>query len=131
MSARKPVAHRITSARSSVPSGIRMPSGSMRENIGCRTSTPRACAASDHAVRCWPVTEMTLPGGSPRRTRSSTPAIAAMRAAVSNSVASHRTSCRVTQNVLATCEISSSSCTAEMPAPTITTRRPANSDAET
>ena len=130
MSARKPVAHRMTSAGSNVPSGMRTPCSSTAVNIGCRTRTPRACAARAQGVQCWPVTEMTLPGGSPRRTRSSTPAIAATRAAVSNSAASHRTSRRVTQNVSVTREISSSSCTAEMPAPTMTTRCPTNSSAE-
>ena len=69
-----------------------------------------------------PVTEITLPGGRPRRTRSSTPAIAATRAGMSKSASTQSGSRRVTQNVSATCEISSSSCTAETPAPTTTTR---------
>ena len=121
------------------PAGSRSPTGSRRRartcrpasarpslrstvNIGCRTSTPRASAARAHGVQCMPVTEMTLPGGSPRRTRSSTPAIAATRAGMSKSSSTHSGSRRVTQNVSATREISSSSCTAEMPAPTTTTR---------
>ena len=77
-----------------------------------------------------PVTEMTLPTGSPARTRSSTPAIAAIRAAVSKSVSCHTGSRRVTHSVSVTREISSSSCTADTPAPTMTTREPANSSAE-
>ena len=77
-----------------------------------------------------PVTEMTLPGGSPRRTRSSTPAIAATRAGTSKSSSIHTGSRRVTQIVSATWEISSSSWIADTPAPTTTTRLPANSSAE-
>ena len=37
MAGRKPVAHTITSAGQSVPSGISTPSGSMASNIGCRS----------------------------------------------------------------------------------------------
>ena len=121
----------MTSASTNDPSGMRTPSSSIDANIGCRTSTPRACAARAHGVQCMPVTEMTLPGGSPRRTRSSTPAIAATRAGMSKASSDQSGSRRVTQNVSATCEISSSSCTAETPAPTMTTRLPANSSAET
>ena len=113
------------------PSGMRTPCSSIEANIGCRTSTPRSCAARAHGVQCMPVTAMTLPGGRPWRTRASTPAIAAVRAGTSKSSSTHCGSRRVIQTVSATCEISSSSCTAETPAPTMITRFPANSSAET
>ncbi len=67
------------------PSGMRTPCSSVEANIGCRTSTPRSCAARAHGVQCMPVTAITLPGGSPWRTRASTPAIAAVRAGRSKS----------------------------------------------
>ncbi|CAM3841391.1 hypothetical protein TSOC111612_17490 [Tsukamurella ocularis] len=68
-----------------------------------------------------PVTETTDPGGSPARTRSSTRATARRPLSGSKGVVSHCTSRRVNHTVSATAEISSSNCTAVIPAPTTAT----------
>jgi hypothetical protein len=126
---RKPVHQRITSARSTVPSGHRTPSCVISRNIGRRSITPRARIASIAGVMGMPVTDTTEAGGSPRRTRSSTRATAARPASSSNGPSRNSGTRRVTQVVAVTREISSSNWIAEMPAPTMTTCSPANSSA--
>ncbi|SLI62664.1 Uncharacterised protein [Mycobacteroides abscessus subsp. abscessus] len=123
------MAHRITSACWKLPSAQRTPSGSMWSNIGRRASAPRRWAARSRSFHSSPVTETTEPGGSPRRTRSSTWATAARPASGVNSPSRNTGSRRVTQVVLVTWDISSSNCTAEIPPPTTTTCLPANSAA--
>jgi hypothetical protein len=126
---RNPVHQRITSARSAVPSGHRTPSGVTSLNIGRRSRAPRARIASTAGVTGMPVTETTEAGGRPRRTRSSTSFTAAGPAAASNGPVRNSGGRRVTHVVVVTRDTSSSSCSAEIPAPTTTTCRPANSAA--
>ena len=73
------------------------------------------------------MTLTTLAGGRPRRTRSSTSATAARPTSGVKSSVRQTGSRRVTQSVsAATGAISPSSCTADAPPPTTTTRRPRN-----
>ncbi|CVM16415.1 Uncharacterised protein [Streptococcus pneumoniae] len=98
--------------------------------MGWRTSTPRVSASRTQDERCIPVAPTTEPGGRPARVRSSTPRTDSARAPGA-AESCHCGSRRVTHRVSATVEISASSCVAETPMPTITTRCPANSSLDT
>ena len=117
----------MTSAARNPPSASRTPPGSMAVNMGCRSRAPRAAAARSAGVRISPVTDTTLCGGRPFRTRSSTSATASCPARASNSSSRQTGSRRVNQLVDVTWEISSRRPTAEMPPPTTMTCCPRNS----
>ncbi|MFC5123618.1 hypothetical protein ACFPRL_09445 [Pseudoclavibacter helvolus] len=131
-SARNPVAHRIASTGVNDPSASRTPSGSIDVNMGRRSSAPRSRAAIAYGDQPRPVYETTLLAGSPASTSAVTRAIVLLPSTSGLKPRSRNTGSRlVYQNVFASREISSSCCTAEMPPPTIATRCPANSSADT
>ena len=122
-SARQPVFQKMMSACWCVPSAQVTPSGVIRSNIGRRSSTPLVWASRTARVRVRPVTLTTLAGGRPARTALSTSATAARPRSGLNMSSLKIGGLRVTQVVLAaTLATSISSCTADVPPPTTTTR---------
>ena len=123
---RKPVAHRITSAGQKRAVGHAHAVGLDRARTsGAARRRPSRSASRSCSRSASPVTLTTLAGGRPRRTRSSTSATAARPTSGVKSSVRQTGSRRVTQSVsAATGAISPSSCTADAPPPTTTTRRP-------